>query len=90
MRTSTGRRETVIRDDAITISCCDRLYLTQVESRRLAGRIRQQLVCRTTADVDKPVVVADISLTTAEAWQLADQLEASLTEDEIDWAREGL
>jgi hypothetical protein len=73
----------------ITISCCDRLYLTQVESRRLAARIRQELGCRTTAQADEPFVVADISLTTAEAWRLADKLEASLMEETIDWAKEG-
>ena len=56
----------------ITISCCDRLYLTRAESRRLAGRIRQQLVCRTTTQADEPIVVADISLTPTEAWRLVE------------------
>jgi hypothetical protein len=80
------RREIVI---SITISCCDRLYLAKTESRRLAGRIRQQLVCRRTDQVDDPVVVADILVSPGEARRLADKLEASLMEETIDWAKEG-
>ena len=74
----------------ITISCCDRLDPSRgPSSRRLAGRIRQQLVCRTTTQADEPIVVADISLTPTEAWRLVDKLEGSPTESEINWSSEG-
>jgi hypothetical protein len=82
----------VARDDAmilVTLSSSDRLYLTQAEADRLADQLRQELVCRTTAQVDEPVVVADIPLSPAEAWQLVDNLEDSLTEAEVDWQTEG-
>lgn len=87
-----GGRGMVARDDAmilVTLSSSDRLYLTQAEADRLADQLRQELVCRTTAQVDEPVVVADIPLSPAEAWQLVDNLEDSLTEAEVDWQTEG-
>jgi len=73
----------------ISISSSDRLYLTQAESVRLIDQIHQELVCRTADQVDEPVVVADIPLTPAEAWQLVDKLEDSLTEEIFDWSVEG-
>jgi hypothetical protein len=73
----------------VTVSSSDRLYLTLAESVRLAEQIRQKLVCRTIAQVDEPVVVADVPLTSAEAWRLLDKLGSSLEEGEIDWLVEG-
>ena len=85
-------RSLAARDDTmilITISSSSRLYLTQAESIRLIEQIRQKLVCRTTAQVDEPVIVADVPLTSAEAWRLLDKLEGLLEEGEIDWLVEG-
>ncbi len=85
-------RHMVARDDAvisITISSSSRLYLTQAELFRLTEQVRQELVCRRSDQVDEPVMVADIPLSPAQAWQLVDTLEDSLEEGEIDWAMEG-
>lgn len=82
----------VARDAAIilvAISSSDRLYLTQAESVWIAEQVRQELVCRTTARVDEPVIVANVALTPAEAWQLVDTLENSLTDGQVDWPVEG-
>jgi RNase H-fold protein (predicted Holliday junction resolvase) len=86
-----GRRLAAWDNSLIVIGLppSDRLYLTLVESGRLAEQIRQELVCRTMAQADRPVVVADIPLTSAEALELVDKLEDSLMEEEIDWATEG-
>jgi len=73
----------------ITISSSNHLYITQVELFRLAEQIRQELVCRTTDQVDEPVMVADIPLSPAQAWQLVDELEDLLTEETFDWSVEG-
>jgi len=73
---------------SIAVSSSDRLYLTKAEADRLAETIHQILVCRTAAQANDPVMVADILLTAAEAWRLIDRLE-SLTVEEIDWAVEG-
>ncbi len=72
----------------VTMSPSDRLYLTRAESRCLAEQIRQELVCRTTADLDEPVMVADIPMSPADAWQLLGRLE-ELVERSVDWQREG-
>lgn len=87
-----GGGGSVAGDDAmilITISSSDCLYLTQAEADRLTEQIRQELVCRTTAQADGPVVVADIPLAPAEAWQLVDKLENVLMEGTVDWQTEG-
>ena len=78
------------RDDAmisIALSPSDRLYLTQTEADRLAEQVRQELVCRIADRTDDPVVVADILLTVAEAWQLVDELVP--IDAEVDWQNEG-
>ena len=73
----------------ITVLSSDRLYLSLAEASRLADQLRQELGCRTTAQAGKPVVVADIPLSPVEAWELVDKLDASLMDEEIDWATEG-
>jgi hypothetical protein len=73
----------------ITVSSENRLYLTQAESSRLAEHIRHELICRTTAQADEPVMVADVLLTSAEAWRLLDRLDNLVTEETIDWQTEG-
>lgn len=72
---------------SIAVSSSNRLFLTKAESDRLAETIRQKLVCRTTTQANDPVVVADRSLTTAEAWRLVDKLVP--IEDGVDWQNEG-
>ena len=74
---------------SFTLSSSDRLYLTQAESDRLADQLRQELVCRTAAQADGPVVVADMPLSPAEAWRVVDRLAESLAEAEVDWQTEG-
>ena len=74
---------------SIAVSSSDRLYLTEAEAGRLAETIRQELVCRTATQADHLVVVADLSLTTAEAWRLLDKLDGLKTVGEIDWTVEG-
>jgi hypothetical protein len=64
------------------------LYLTQAEVDRLANAIHQELICRTTTQVNDPVIVADISLTVVEAWELLDRLKDSI-EEIVDWVKEG-
>jgi hypothetical protein len=73
----------------VAISSFDRLYLTQAETDRLIDQISQELVCRTADQTEEPVVVADIPLSPAQAWQLLVKLEDSLEEGEIDWLVEG-
>ena len=72
---------------AVRLSPSDRLYLTKAEADRLAETIRQELVCRTTAQTDDLVMVADAPLTAAEAWRLIDRFVP--IEDEVDWQTEG-
>ena len=57
----------------VTISPNNRLWLTEVETSRLAEQIRQELVCRTAAEANDLVLVADIAVTAAEAWQTSGQ-----------------
>jgi hypothetical protein len=83
--TRSVQRDAVI---SIEVSASDRLFLTKFEADRLAETMRQELVCRTAAQADDLVEVADISLTVAEAWRLFDRLE-SATVEEIDWQRNG-
>ena len=46
------------------------------EAKQLAERLEhEELVCRTAAQADDPVVVADVEVAPADAWQLAGQLE---------------
>jgi hypothetical protein len=71
------------------LSPSNRLYLTKAEADRLADQIRQELICRTATQADGPVVVADISLTAAEAWRLLGELEKVRPDTEIDWQNEG-
>lgn len=77
--------------------CCEaciaisgnRLYLSEAEAGRLAEILRQELVCRTTTQVNEPVVVVDMPLTTDEAWDLIDRLEDLVAEEAVDWITEG-
>lgn len=72
-----GKWASAERDDtliSITVSSTDRLYLTKDEMARLAEQVRQTLVCRTAAQVNDPVVVADVVLTPGEAWRLLEKL----------------
>jgi hypothetical protein len=72
-----------------TPSATGHLYLTPAEADRLADHIGKELVCRTAAQANQPIMVADISLTAAEAWQLIDRLEGFLIEGKNDWPTEG-
>ena len=72
---------------SIALSSSNRLFLNQAEADRLADQIRQKLICRTATQANEPVVVADLSLTVAEAWRLIDGLVP--IEDEVDWQNEG-
>ena len=60
---------------SIALSATDRLHLTEDEADRLADQIGKEMVCRTAAQADGLIMVADIPLTAAEAWQLLDRLE---------------
>ena len=71
----------------VNLSSSNRLYLTQAEADRLIHQLRQELVCRTADQADDLVMVANIVLTAAEAWQLVDELVP--IEDEVDWQNEG-
>jgi hypothetical protein len=71
----------------LAFSSSDHLYLTKAEADRLANQLRQELVCRTTTQADDLVMVADISLTVAEAWRLIERLVP--IEDQVDWQNEG-
>jgi hypothetical protein len=73
----------------VSLSRSGLLFLTQTEVERLAYAFRQELVCRTTTQANEPVVVADISLTVAEAWELIDRLQCVAANEAIDWANEG-
>jgi hypothetical protein len=73
----------------IAISPSNHLFLTPFEADRLAEIVRQELLCRTVAQADKPVMVADIPLTTTEAWELVDRLKSVAVEEAVDWADEG-
>jgi len=86
IRDLAAREDDVIH---ITMSSSIRLYLTQAELFRLTEQIRQELVCRTADRVDDLVMVADTTLTSAEAWRLLDKLEGLLTEEMVDWPVEG-
>ena len=74
---------------SIELSSSGHLFLTEAEADRLAETIRQKLICRTAAQANDPVMVADILLTTEQAWRLVDKLDALKTVEEIDWAVEG-
>ena len=68
------------RVNAVRITSTDVLVLTRSEALRLAEIVRQDLVCRTAAEIDDPIDVADITLTPAEAWRLVEELQESLAE----------
>jgi hypothetical protein len=72
---------------SLALSSSERLFLNPTEADRLANQLRQELVCRTTTQADDLVMVADIPLTTAEAWRLIDRLVP--IEDQVDWQNEG-
>lgn len=73
---------------SVRLSSSDRLYLTKAEADWLAETIRQELICQTATQANRPVVVADLSLTAAEAWRLIDRL-VPITEETVDWQNEG-
>lgn len=59
----------------LRLSPCESLFLTTAEAIRLAEQVRQDLVCRTAAQADQPVMVADVPVTAAEAWRLVEALQ---------------
>jgi hypothetical protein len=85
-----GRRQVASDGGTIvpTLSPSGHLYLTKAEADRLAGQLRQELVCRTTGQVADPVTVADVPLTVAEAWRLLDRLDTS-NDEAVDWLKDG-
>jgi len=57
------------------LSQCDCLWLSHAEATRLGEQIRQDLVCRTAADIDQPILVADVPVSAAEGWRLMKEIQ---------------
>lgn len=72
----------------IILSSTNHLFLTKAEVERLADHLHQQLTCRSINQADDLVMVADASMTVAEAWRLVDRLKDSIDEI-VDWIDEG-
>lgn len=84
-----------VGDVVLTLSPTDCLCLTRPEAIRLAEQVKQELICRTAAQVDQPIIVADIPLSAAEAWRLVDEIQQLHFEPDernraqADWITEG-
>lgn len=73
---------------SINLSSSNCLCLTESEVERLADTLYQELICRTAAQSNDPVIVADAFLTVDEAWALIDRLDTS-NDEAVDWPTEG-
>jgi hypothetical protein len=73
----------------VRLSSTDQLFLTEVEVGKLVEIVHHELNCRTVAQANNLVTVADICLTTTEAWELVDRLNNLAAEEVVDWPTEG-